>query len=231
MASLLPQFIKLNQKYNLVADEHKVLIAVSGGVDSLVLCRLLTELRRAEFKRLDLQAAYVRIAPVALPAESIIRISEELARWEIPFTILEGELVSVNEFDCYACARERRRQLFKFTADNGFGGLAFGHNLDDYLETGLLNLLFNGSLESLRPVQNQCDDQIRIIRPLLGISKKHIKAGGRADKIEPAAGFCKLASANKRENVRQMIRYFSRINRKFRSNLRGAINHWNQLEI
>lgn len=231
MASLLTQFFKLNSKYNLVADGQKVLMAVSGGIDSLVLCRLFSELRRAEFKRLDLQAAYVRIAPVALPDESVIRINEGLIRWEIPFTILDGEPASVNEFDCYTCARERRKQLFRFADENKYDSLAFGHNLDDYLETGLLNLLFNGSLESLRPVQKLCDGKIRIIRPLLGISKKHIKANGRVYEIEPAAGICKLAPENKRENVRQMIREFSRINRNFRSNLRRAVNHWNQLEI
>ncbi len=231
MASLLPQFRKLNSKYDLIADEQKILVAFSGGIDSLVMCRVLSELQRAEFPRLDLQAAYVRIAPVALPDETLNEFRKTLATWQIPLTILESVATLTDELDCYSCARERRKHLFRFTANGKFDALAFGHNLDDYLETGLLNLLFNGSLESLRPVQLLCDEKIRVIRPLLGIPKKYIIASGRTYKITTPTATCRFASANKREDVRQALRNFSRINRHFGANLRRALNHWNQLEI
>jgi tRNA 2-thiocytidine biosynthesis protein TtcA len=230
MASLLPQFLKINSKYSLIADGQKILLAVSGGIDSLVMCRLLAELRTAAFPRLELQAAYVRIAPVALPDEMLENLRNILANWQIPFAILESEPIPGSQFDCYACARERRKQLFRLTADGKFNALAYGHNLDDYLETGLMNLLFNGSLESLRPVQLLCDEQIRVIRPLLGIAKKHIKANGRDFSIA-ALPNCRFAADNKRESVRLAIRQFSHINPHFNVNLRRAINRWNQLEI
>ncbi len=43
MSSLIPQFIKLNPKFNLIKPNDKILIAVSGGSDSLTMAKLLHE--------------------------------------------------------------------------------------------------------------------------------------------------------------------------------------------
>lgn len=231
MASLVSQFDKLNSQYNLIADNQKILIAVSGGIDSLVLSRLLFELRLAEFKNLELLAAYVRQKSVALTTEALKEIADLLADWQIPFSILDSELPESSQINCYACARERRKRLFQFAIMHDCNAIAFGHNLDDYLETGLMNLVFKGNLESLQPVQMQLGGRIRIVRPLLNWPKKHIRASGQAYGIKPIAPVCPMASFNKRQDINAMITSFSRLNRGFRSNLRRAINHWNRLSI
>lgn len=231
MASLVSRFAKLNQKYNLIADGQKILIAVSGGIDSLVLCRLLGELRLAGFTALKLQAAYVRIIPVAVVIESLDKIASTLADWQIPFSILDGTVTSVKKFDCYACARERRKQLFYFAAMNHCDAVAFGHHLDDYLETGLMNLIYHGTLESLQPMQLMFEDRIRVIRPLLNIPKKHIRAYGRTYSIAAFSSQCIYQNNNQRQNIRGTIQMLAIMNRNFRGNLHRAVNHWNNLTI
>ena len=231
MASLVSQFDKLNSQYNLIADNQKILIAVSGGIDSLVLSRLLFELHLAEFKNLDLLAAYVRQNSVALSPEELKEIAELMTDWQIPFSVLDSDLPALSQINCYVCARARRKQLFQFAIMNNCNAVAFGHNLDDYLETGLMNLVFKGNLESLQPVQMQLGGRIRIVRPLLNWPKKHIRTSGRAYGIKSIAPVCPMASFNKRQDINAMIISFNRLNRGFRSNLRRAINHWNQLSI
>ena len=231
MASLVSQFDKLNSQYNLIADNQKILIAVSGGIDSLVLSRLLFELHLAEFKNLDLLAAYVRQNSVALSPEELKEIAELMTDWQIPFSVLDSDLPALSQINCYVCARARRKQLFQFAIMNNCNAVAFGHNLDDYLETGLMNLVFKGNLESLQPVQMQLGGRIRIVRPLLNWPKKHIRESGRAYGIKSIAPVCPMASFNKRQDINAMIISFNRLNRGFRSNLRRAINHWNQLSI
>ncbi|HPC35496.1 MAG TPA: ATP-binding protein [Candidatus Marinimicrobia bacterium] len=231
MASLVAQFDKLNNQYNLIADGQKILIAVSGGLDSLVLCCLLCELRCAEFKNLELSAAYVRQKSVALTPEELEEIVDLMSDWQIPFSILDSDLPASSQINCYICARARRKQLFQFAIMNNCNAIAFGHNLDDYLGTGLMNLIFKGSLESLQPIQIQLGGRIRIIRPVLNWPKKHISAIGRAYGIKPIAPVCPMAICNKRQDIKAMIARFNRLNRSFRSNLRRAINHWNQLSI
>ncbi|MFA6742764.1 MAG: tRNA lysidine(34) synthetase TilS [Candidatus Neomarinimicrobiota bacterium] len=231
MASLVPQFSKINQKYNLIDENQLILIAVSGGIDSMVLSRTLAEYRLAGYASINLIAVHLSISQVALSKEQLDKIKDLLASWHIPLEIISGKVLVKDKFDCYACARERRRQLFRYAADNHCDAVALGHNLDDYLETALMNLIYHGRLESLQPVQFMFNNKVRVIRPLLDISKKHILASARANSIQAVASPCIFQNDNQRQNIRETMRVLTHQNRNFRANLRRAINHWNNLDI
>jgi len=227
----VPQFIKLNRAYGLIANGEKILVAISGGIDSLILCRTLSEYRLSIHGAVELKAVYVSIPPVALSHEQIEKIADLMTDWQIPFTIIAGSVSANVAFNCYACARERRKQLFRFATENYCDAVAFGHHLDDYLETGLMNLIYHGSLETLHPVQLMLSGRIRVIRPFLNVPKKHIRAYGRASLITPSENYCPFQEENKRQNVREMMRVFTGLNRNFRNNLHRALNRWNQLTV
>ena len=231
MASLVPQFIRLNQKYNLIADHQKILIAVSGGVDSLVLSRTLSEYKLAGHNLIELHAVYVKIPQVELSKEQCEKIADTLIAWHIPLQIINGKVPVNNNFACYVCARERRKQLFLYAVKNQYDAIAYGHNLDDYLETGLMNLLYHGCLESLAPVQSMLDNRVRIIRPVLNIPKKHLLANAKNNSIIAISPPCIYQPYNQRHNVRDTMCILTNQNRYFRANLRSVINHWNNWEI
>ena len=231
MSAILSAFCRLNQIYQLIAPDQKVLIAVSGGIDSLAMAVLLREYQRASGVNLDLQAVYVRIPQVALSKKDLATLDDFLLKKQIQLKVISGEVSPKDGFSCYRCAKERRKQLSLYANQNNFDAVALGHNLEDYLETGLMNLIYHGTLESLQPRQLLFGGAVTFVRPLLSIPKKHIIAYMKGLNYPVLKTQCSYASENKRVVIRQLIRQTTALQRGFQQNLRAAINRWNQLEI
>lgn len=229
MHSLLPQVVKLNHQDNLFHHSQRIVVAVSGGADSTVLLRLLWEFNRAHQFDFELCAVHVALVSVTLPACEIETLRQYCADYTIPFHVLEEQEYEADQFDCYQCARERRKLLFQFAIKQGYETIAFGHNWDDFLETGLLNLIFHGTLESLRARQTVLDGALTVIRPILTIPKKHVLAYARLNQIPVTQKICPYARNSQRETVRQLIRNIKAVNRTFPKNLSNAITAWHQL--
>lgn len=231
MASFLPEFLKLNNEYGLVQTGQRLLMAVSGGADSLCMAKVLHEYRRTLDPALELTAVYVRIPQVALSAADAEKTADFLKKLDIPLTILPGTVQKSVKFHCYVCAKERRKQIFRYAAANDYKTVAYGHNLDDYLETGFMNLVHSGHLESIHPRQAMFDGKIIVIRPLLSVRKKHIRRFAKETEFPQLSSHCKYAVDNRRESIRSTMYQLQKLNRAFIPNLRNAVNRWNELLI
>lgn len=229
MHSLLTQVAKLDSQTGLFRPGQRLLLAISGGVDSMVLLSVCTELRYMLPFRIELQAAYVSLAPVSLPEEVIGTLTSVCCDYAVPFALIDSPAVVPEKFDCYVCARLRRRALLEYAQENGFDSIALGHNQDDYLETGLMNLIFHGSLDSLAPNQPMLGGRITIIRPLLTIPKKHILAYARQRQLFYYQHPCEYGLTNRRTRIRSLLVELTRLHRSSRANLLKAIGNWGQL--
>jgi tRNA 2-thiocytidine biosynthesis protein TtcA len=230
MADLINPFSRTIFQYQLFQRGARILIAVSGGLDSLVLAQLFQEYRYRLKGDLSLGAAYVEIPQVALAPEAKENLARELDLIEIPFVTLPATLSEKAEFRCYTCARERRKQLCLYCQQQGFDAVAFGHTRDDYLETGLMNLIYyHGRLETLQVREPMFKGLITVIRPLIEIPKKHIIAFANARHLPNFKQECLFAEHNKREFARQLIQQLRRQHRAFPKNLEKALRQWADL--
>jgi tRNA(Ile)-lysidine synthase len=166
--------IKFILDKHLVEKNDNVLIALSGGPDSVFLLEFLIKYKR----RFDIQIAAfhlnhnLRGNESKGDAEFCKRIT---ARYKIPFfyssknirLYAKGNSLSVEE-----AGREMRyKELFKIASAKGFTKIATAHNADDNTETVLLNLIKGTGLKGLSGIPFRRDN---IIRPLLSLSKKDI---------------------------------------------------------
>ncbi len=228
MPSLIPQFIKLNSKFNLIKPNDKILIAVSGGIDSLTMAKLLHEYRLSIDDSISLHAVHIDISQVSISQKQRNNLEKLLAKWHIPFTIIRGKIPENRKSNCYTCAKERRKQLCIYSDKNNFSSIAVGHNLNDYIETGFMNLIYHGHLESIQAEELMFNGVITIIRPLLTISKKHILSYAKGNGISAEKHYCPYGLKNKRETVRALLREISSKNRSFLKNLKNAIDSWDK---
>ena len=70
------------------------------------------------------------------------------------------------DIDCFSWSQHRRRALFDLADKKGFNKIAFGHHLDDIVETILLNQFYRGEISGMNPKQVLFDGKLTIIRPL-----------------------------------------------------------------
>lgn len=160
---LLHQFDVYADTHNLLPKADRILAAVSGGVDSVVLAHLLGQ-RKQPFgivhcnfhlrgEESDADEAFVR----------------ELAKnWDTPVFVQHFDTrkyAAENGLSIQMAARELRYRWFESVRETqGFDAIATGHNLNDSVETALMHLVRGTGLTGLGgiPMRNG-----RIIRPLL----------------------------------------------------------------
>jgi len=174
------------KKYNLIKKGDKVVVAVSGGPDSLALLYLLKDLSR-ELK-ITLHIAHL---DHMLRRDSRLdrKFVEGLAkRLKIPITAAG---INVRELAKKGSLEEIARNarlgfLFKVAKDVKAAKIALGHNLDDQAETVLMRILRGAGLYGLSgilPKRNIAG--FSVIRPLIEVRRKGIEAFLKRRRIKP----------------------------------------------
>ena len=175
------------RRERLFEPESRVLVAVSGGADSLCLLSCLHALRSELL--IDLYVAHIHHGLRAEAADDDEAfVAGVAAALELPF--------SVDHIDVRACRRAgesteaaarrlRYGALRRIAARDGLRYIAVGHSMDDRAETVVLNLLRGAGIDGLSAMRPREAD---VVRPLLGVSRRliesYIGARGYAPRVD-----------------------------------------------
>jgi tRNA(Ile)-lysidine synthase len=151
----------------LLKKGQRLLVAVSGGQDSLCLIKLLLDLR----SRWEWQIAIAHCDHRWSSDVGIADHVETLAhQWEIPFYLKTAEQINETE----AAAREWRYQmLIEIATERGFEVIVTGHTKSDRAETFLYNLFRGAGADGLSALtwKRSLTKEIQLVRPLLNVSR------------------------------------------------------------
>ena len=168
----IDRFIKLTGKgidrFNLAADDD-ILIGISGGKDSLSLALGLRMLQKFHKKKFRLSALHIDWEEYPSSDKQKDNLNRYFNTLEIPFRIETYSMFSGKadkDFSCYFCSRNRKLLVFKLAEESSIRKIAFGHHLDDHIETSLMNLFFRGKLDPMQPKSLFFERKIEVIRPL-----------------------------------------------------------------
>lgn len=153
-----------------LSPDSKLLIAVSGGVDSMVLCDLLLE------SKMNFSIAHCNFQLRGKDSEQDEKfIRNYCIKNEIPFFSTKFDVKNFKEsgnFSTQMAARELRYNWFnELISENSFDYLLTAHHLNDSLETFLINLSRGTGIKGLTGIKN---DDSKTLRPLLPYSKSEI---------------------------------------------------------
>ena len=170
----LPDTFQQKMNHLGVSFEANLLVAVSGGLDSVCLLHLL---KNAGYKVSAAHANFKLRGDASDRDEALVKqICEEK---DIPFLTKTLHIDKKKE-NVQLKARELRYDWFADLMDaKGFDYLVTAHHLNDRIETFFMNLLRGSGVKGLKSIPEKTD---RIIRPLLAIEKSQLKTYAEENK-------------------------------------------------
>lgn len=190
---------------NLIDKNEKILIAFSGGADSLALLLMLHSLK--EDLHIELGACHVNHMLRGKDADEDETFCSEIARkLSIPFYSIKKDVSSYakkNGMSVEVAGRELRYAFFKeIMVNHRYEKCATAHHLDDQVETVLLNLMRGSGLNGLTGMTPKREEYIK---PILFLKKEELLAYLKEQSMEPREDDSNKESVYQRNKVRNKL--------------------------
>ncbi len=157
--------------FDMIRNDDRILVAMSGGKDSYVLFHLLHELTHRSPVRFTLVPVHIdQRQPEHNPAPLVdyLKARNHNLHVEVDdtYSVVRAKIPE-GKSPCSLCSRLRRAILYRIADELDCTKIALGHHRDDAIVTLLLNLVFSGQLKSMPPKLVSDDGKHVVIRPLI----------------------------------------------------------------
>jgi tRNA(Ile)-lysidine synthase len=188
------------QNRRLLKRGGKILVAVSGGLDSMALLHALGKLsERHKWKILVAHFNHQLRGRASDADEKLVR--KTAAAMNLPFVVERADVkgfAAQSKLSIEMAARKLRHEFFARAArERKIKTVAIAHHADDQVELFFLRLLRGAGGEGLAGMKwlspSPADKKISLIRPLLDLSKEELRQFARESKIQfrdDATNFC-----------------------------------------
>jgi tRNA(Ile)-lysidine synthase len=225
---LLQRFKEAIKENNLFSSKDKLLLAVSGGVDSVVLCELCKQagddfvIAHCNFRLRNKESER---------DEEFVRTLSNKYKVEVKVKKFDTEkYAEENKISTQEAARELRYNWFNelLTTDSGLKTILTAHHADDNAETVLMNFCRGTGLHGLTGIPIS---QGKIRRPLLSFTKQELLDFAKENKLDFVEDSSNLSSKYTRNYFRnEIIPAIAKVYPVVKENLNDNINRFKEIE-
>lgn len=232
-------FIKGVQKYELIKEGDKIAVCISGGKDSMLLAKLMQELKK--HGKFDFELVFLVMNPGynEINKQNIIRNAKIL---NIPIQMFETEIfdivAEIDENPCYLCARMRRGHLYSKAKELGCNKIALGHHFDDVIETILMGMIYGGQVQTMMPkLHSKNFEGMELIRPMYMVKEEAIINWARYHDLQFIQCACRLTEncnicdngggGSKRQDIKKLIKKLKQDNNNIDKNIFNSVENIN----
>lgn len=205
----------------------KLLLATSGGIDSMVLVNLCYE------SKLDVAVAHCNFQLRSEESDEDENfVKSQVEKLHVPIFIQRFDtkaFAEQNKLSIQVVARNLRYEWFyTLLANHNFDYILTAHHLDDSLETFLINFTRGSGLDGLTGIPEQND---KIVRPLLPFSRNEIEAFAKENQITWREDSSNVSDKYLRNKLRHdVIPVLKELNPSLLSSFENTITHLKQTQ-
>ena len=231
------QFVKAVKDYELIKENDKIMVCISGGKDSFLLAKCIEEL--AKHSDIPFTAKYVVMNPGYAEVNKEL-ILENAKIMNVDIEMFESDIFEVvdktDRSPCYLCARMRRGCLYNKAKELGCNKIALGHHFDDVIETTLLSMLYGSEIKTMMPkLHSENFEGLELIRPLFLVKEDAIIAWAKHNELRFLNCACRFTektsydedTSSKRKEMKQLIKELKKINPNVDMNIFKSIENVN----
>lgn len=220
---------KAVRDFALIGSGDRVLVAVSGGADSLSLLFLLADRAPVYGMNIELVPVYLDMGFTAAASQNIERMAAFFSRLAPAYHTEatqfgpEAHRPGSGRNPCFLCARLRRKRLFELAESYACNKIALGHHKDDIIETFLINVFYGREISTMVPRQEVFHGRFSLVRPLSYAWERDLKALAREQQLPVLDEGCPTEPISKRAYVKNLLRQLERDHRGTKENIFKAL--------
>jgi len=231
------RFVKAVSDYELICENDKVMVCISGGKDSFLMAKCIQELQRHGKVKFD--AHFVVMNP-GYNDKNRNLIYENAKTLNIPIEMFESDIFDVvhhvdSKSPCYLCARMRRGYLYNRAKELGCNKIALGHHFDDVIETTLLSMFYGSEIKTMMPkLHSDNYDGMELIRPLYLVREASIISWAKSNFLTFLNCACRFTEKtsldevmSKRKEMKELIKNLKKVNKDIDYNIFKALDNIN----
>lgn len=212
MNRILSRVHRCIEDYEMIQENDRIAVGVSGGKDSLLLLTALAKLRDFYPIPFQLEAITLDMGHAdGMSGMDFSQVSTYCQELNVPYTILPSEIhhiifdVRKETNPCSMCAKMRRGALHNAMQERGIHKIALGHHYDDAIETFFMSLIFEGRLSCFQPVTWLDRTEITQIRPLLYCGETLVQHTVQKLNLPVVHNPCPANGNTKRQEIKELI--------------------------
>lgn len=232
MQKLLSKARQAINDFNLIEENDKIAVGLSGGKDSLTLLHILKNYQRFSPQKFELIA--ITLNPGDVNNEPLHKLCNEL---EVPFYEIQTDIAKI-VFDikkeknpCSLCAKLRRGALNDAAMKLGCSKVALGHHKDDAVETFVMTMFYEGRVNCFSPKSYMEKFNLSLIRPMVYIDEFMIKKAASEYNYPIIKNPCPADGHTKRQEIKILVKTLGKDFPNLKDKLFSALNNSDELFI
>lgn len=196
------------ERYGMIEKGDRIAVGVSGGKDSLTLLYALARLSSFYPKPFSVCGICVDLGLGGADFDGIKRFARGL---DVELRIVPTQIGKIvleerkEKNPCSLCSKMRKGALVREALDMGCGKIAYAHHKDDFVETMLMSLIFQGRFYAFPPVTWFEDTGIQILRPLMLTEERQIRGFCRKYEIPVMKSPCPVDGTTSRAYAKDLL--------------------------
>ncbi len=207
MQKVLSSMRKAIEKYHLIQNGDKIAVGVSGGKDSMVLLKALSDFKKFNLYNYEIYAVTIDIYSGMFDYSKLKEFCNSI---NVPLIIEKTDIKEIvfnirkEKNPCSLCAKMRRGALNSICNKLGCNKLALAHHLQDVVTTFFMSLIYEGRLSTMLPISYMSKSNITLIRPLFLTEEKKIINASK--NIPILKSQCPANDNSKRQEIKEFIK-------------------------
>ena len=227
---MIEKVIETIKKYNLIEDGDKIILAVSGGPDSISMLDILYKIQQNEKINFKIVVAHVNHMIREEAMEDAIYVKNFCKKRNIEFYLKSIDVKKIannNKIGTEEAGRNERYKFFDELAKKiNANKIAIAHNKNDNVETVFMHILRGTGINGLKGIEPK---RGMYIRPLIECERKEIEEYCEENNLEPRIDKTNFENIYTRNKIRNVVIPY--VQKEFNQNIVQTIDRLSKLVI